>query len=179
MQDVYTLSLLQIRELPSALSAHPSRPRPFSHPLLSPFLLLVMLLRVRQTVVHRRASPQDRCVKICTYKSVKIYMKSCISTEEICSPTLSPLLRQFLLSLMTRHERWLVLRLPPTVTTHVHPAVRLFSRFLCNVRLLCRLSLCPAAQLFVHRMTSPPLLLLHSLSVLTVTPPQQLNLYPQ
>jgi len=155
MQDVYTLSSLPIREPPSALSAHPHRRRPFSNPLLSPFLLLVMPLRVRQTVVHRRASFQNRFV-----------------------PALSPL-RQLLLSLVTRHARWLVLRLPPSVTTHVHPAVRLFNRFLCNVMLLCRLPLCPAAQLFVHRMTSPPLLLLHSLSVLTVTLPQQLNLYPQ
>jgi len=156
MQDVYTLSSLPTREPPSVLSAHPRRSRPYSHPLLSLFLLLVMPLRVRQTVVHGRASPQGRFV-----------------------PALSPLLRQLLLSLVTRHARWLILRVPPTVTTHVHPAVRLFSRFLCNVMLHCRLPLCPAAQLLVHRMTSLPLLLSHRLSVLTVTPPQQLNLYPQ
>jgi len=155
MQGVCFLSLLQIREPPSDLSAHPRCPRPLSHPLLSPFLLLVMPLRVRQTVVHRRASLQGRLV-----------------------PALSPLRRQFLLSLVTRHARWLILRLQPTVTTHVHPAVRLHRRFLCNVMLLCRLPLCPAAQ-FVHRMTSPPLLLTRRLSVLTVTPTQQLNLCPQ
>jgi len=155
MQGVCIPSALPIREPLSALSAHPRRPRPFSHPLLNPSPLLVMPLRLRQTAVHRRASPQGRVI-----------------------PALSPLRRQLLLSLVARHARWLIPRLPPTVTTQVHPAVRLHSRFLHNVMLLCP-PLCLAAQLFILRMTSPPLLLSHHLSVLIVTSPQQLNLCPQ
>jgi len=117
MQGVCIPSSLPIRELLSALSAHPRRPRPFSHPLLSLFLPLVMPLRLRQTAVHRRASPQGRFI-----------------------PALSPLRRQLLLSWVTRHARWLIPHLPPTVTMHVHPAVRLHSRFLRNVMLFCRRS---------------------------------------
>jgi len=136
MQGACILSSLPTTETPSALSAHSRRLRQFSHPLLSPFTLLVIPLRLHQTAVHRRACPQGRFVH-----------------------ALSPLLRQLLLSSVTRHARWLIPRLPPTVTTHVHPAVRLHCHFLCNVILLCRPPLSPAAQLFIHRMTSPPLFL--------------------